>query len=128
MILDGPLARILVVDDEPDICWAISHILKSAGIAPVVATSGEQALRLAKSERFRAAFVDAKLPDADGLDLARSIREGDAAVRIILISGYFYRDDVEVRQAMAAGLITDFVSKPIRHEEIHAVLRDDLSR
>lgn len=121
-------ADVLIVDDEPDICWALTHILKGMGIVPVTTTSGREALRLARSQRFALAFVDAKLPDLDGLDLARRIREGDAAVRIVLVSGYFYRDDAEVRQAMAAGLITDFVSKPIPHEEIQAIAREVLSR
>jgi len=120
--------RLLVVDDEPDICWALTHILKSAGIVPVTTTSGQEALSLAKSQRFHLAFVDAKLPDLDGLDLARRIREGDAAVRIVLVSGYFYRDDAEVRQAMVAGLISDFVSKPILHQEVEAIAREVLAR
>ena len=119
--------EVLIVDDEPDICWALTHILKGMGIVPVTTTSGREALRLAQSQRFHLAFVDAKLPDMDGLDLARSIREGDAAVRIVLVSGYFYRDDAEVRQAMVAGLITSFVSKPIPHEEVQAIAREVLS-
>ena len=120
--------EVLIVDDEPDICWALTHILKNTGIVPVTTTSGQQALRLAKSQRFRLAFIDAKLPDVDGLDLARRIRADDAAVRIVLVSGYFYRDDVEVRQAMDAGLITDFVSKPILHQEVEAIARQVLGR
>lgn len=127
MIRNGA-ADVLIVDDEPDICWALTHILKGMGIVPVTTTSGREALRLARSQRFALAFVDAKLPDLDGLDLARRIREGDAAVRIVLVSGYFYRDDAEVRQAMAAGLITDFVGKPIPHEEVQAIAREVLSR
>ena len=120
--------EVLIVDDEPDICWALTHILKNTGIVPVTTTSGQQALRLAKSQRFGLAFIDAKLPDVDGLVLARRFRADDAAVRIVLVSGYFYRDDVEVRQAMDAGLITDFVSKPILHQEVEAIARQVLGR
>ena len=120
--------EVLIVDAEPDLCWALPQILNYTGIVPVTTTSGQQALRLAKSQRFRLAFIDAKLPDVDGLDLARRIRADDAAVRIVLVSGYFYRDDVEVRQAMDAGLITDFVSKPILHQEVEAIARQVLGR
>lgn len=127
MIRNGA-ADVLIVDDEPDICWALTHILESMGIVPVTTTSGREALRLARSQHFAVAFVDAKLPDLDGLNLARRIREGDAAVRIVLVSGYFYRDDAEVRQAIATGLITDFVSKPILHEEVQAIAREVLLR
>lgn len=119
---------VLVVDDEPDICWALTHILKSTGIVPVTTTSGQEALRLTKLQHFHLVFVDAKLPDVDGLDLARRIREDDAAVRVVLVSGYFYRDDDEVRQAMVAGLITDFVSKPILHHEVEVIAREVLAR
>ena len=120
--------EVLIVDDEPDICWALMHILKSTGIVPVTTTSGREALRLAKSQRFHLAFIDAKLPDLDGLDLARRIREGDAAARIVLVSGYFYCDDAEVRQAMVAGLIADFVGKPILHQQVEAIAREVLSQ
>ena len=128
MIRNGAPVRVLIVDDEPDICWALMHILKSTGIVPVTTTSGREALRLAKSQRFHLAFIDAKLPDLDGLDLARRIREGDAAARIVLVSGYFYCDDAEVRQAMVAGLIADFVGKPILHQEVEAIAREVLSQ
>ena len=127
MTRNGAPASVLIVDDEPDICWALSHILNGMGVVLATTTSGREASRLAGSQRFDLAFVDAKLPDADGLDLARRIRESNAAVRIVLISGYFYRDDPEVRQAMAAGLITDFVSKPIQHEEVRAIAQEALS-
>ena len=120
--------EVLIVDDEPDICWALTHVLKGMGIVPVTTTSGREALRLTKSQPFHLAFVDAKLPDMDGLDLARRIREGDAAARIVLVSGYFYCDDAEVRQAMVAGLIADFVGKPILHQQVEAIAREVLSQ
>ena len=120
--------EVLIVDDEPDICWALTHVLKGMGIVPVTTTSGREALRLTKSQPFHLAFVDAKLPDMDGLDLARRIRESDAVVRIVLVSGYFYCNDPEVRQGLVAGFLTDFVSKPIRHAEVQANARDVLSR
>lgn len=126
MIQNGA-ARVLIVDDEPDICWALIHILKRMGIVAVTTTSGRSALRLVKSHRFDLAFVDAKLPDVDGLDLASRMRQDDAAARIVLISGYFYPDDADVRQAIAAGLITGFISKPILHEEVEAIARQVFS-
>lgn len=127
MILNSSPAWVLVVDDEPDICWALSHILKGMNIVLAMTTSGRDALRLAESKPFALAFVDAKLPDADGLDLARRFREGGAKTRVVLISGYFYRDDAEVCRAISEGLIMDFVSKPIRHEEVRAIAREVLS-
>ena len=108
----------LIVDDEPDMCWALEHILKRNGFLSKRALTGHEALTLMKTDRFRLAFLDAKLPDVEGLDLARQIRKRDPAVRIMLISGYFYRDDDAVRKAVAEGLINGFIGKPFDHDEI----------
>ena len=116
-------AAVLIVDDEPGMCWALGHILRGSGIVSVTATTGEEALRLAERQRFRLAFVDAKLPDAEGLDLARRIREANPGVPIVLVSGYFYGDDPEVLQAAAAGVISGFLSKPFLHDEVLAIAR-----
>ena len=120
-------AAVLIVDDEPGMCWALGHILRGSGIVSVAATSGQEALRLAERQRFRLAFVDAKLPDAEGLELARRIREADPGIRIVLVSGYFYGDDPEVLQASAAGVINGFVGKPFLHDEVRTIARAALA-
>jgi len=116
-------AAVLIVDDEPGMCWALGHILKRSGIVSVAATSGEEALRLVQRERFYLAFIDAKLPDAEWRELARRIREANPGVPIVLVSGYFYGDDPEVLQAAAAGVISGFLSKPFLHDEVLAIAR-----
>ncbi len=123
----GNDTAVLIVDDEPGMCWALGHILKGSGIVSVAATTGQEALRLAVRQRFHLAFVDAKLPDAEGLDLARRIREANPGIRIVLISGYFYGDDPEVLQAAVAGVINGFVSKPFLHDEVRTIARAALA-
>jgi len=123
----GNDTAVLIVDDEPGMCWALGHILRGNGIVSVAATTGQEALRLAARERFHLAFVDAKLPDAEGLDLARRIREANPGIRIVLVSGYFYGDDPEVLQAAAAGVINGFVSKPFLHDEVRTIARAALA-
>jgi DNA-binding NtrC family response regulator len=108
----------LIVDDEPDMCWALEHILEKNGLASKKAFAGSEALALMEVNRFRAAFLDAKLPDMEGMELARQIRKRDPSVRIMMISGYFYRDDDAVQKAVAEGLINGFIGKPFDHDEI----------
>ncbi|MBI2524988.1 MAG: response regulator [Candidatus Rokubacteria bacterium] len=117
----GDEAAVLIVDDEPGMCWALDHILRRSGIASVTATTGQEALHLAARQRFRLAFVDAKLADAEGLELARRIRAADPGIRIVLVSGYFYGDDPEVLEAAASGVINAFVSKPFLHDEVRTL-------
>jgi CheY-like chemotaxis protein len=113
-----PERPILVVDDEPDMCWALEHILSKYGFITQKALSGQEALNLLQTQRFRLIFLDAKLPDVDGLELSRRIRALDPEIDIVMVSGYFYRDDVVIQKALSLGLIRSFISKPFLQEEI----------
>lgn len=114
---------ILIVDDEPDMCWALEHLLNSQGLATRRALSAREALHLMQQDRFSRVFLDAKLPDMDGLDLARRILEIAPDTRIIMVSGYFYRNDVSIQEAVSQGLIHGFISKPFLQEEILKALK-----
>lgn len=109
---------ILIVDDEPDMCWALEYVLKASGFAIKIALSGKEALALLERQRFHSLFLDAKLPDMEGLALAKQIREVLPDLHIVMVSGYFYRDDVAIQQALAAGVISGFIAKPFRRDEI----------
>ena len=108
----------LIVDDEPDMCWALQHILKGRGFLSRIASNAGDALKLMESGRFRLAFLDAKLPDMEGLELARRIREVAPTTLIVMVSGYFYKDDLAIQKAFEDGLISGFISKPFLNDEI----------
>ena len=115
--------RILVVDDEEDMCWALRRILETEGHAPTIARSAKEALRLARQEAFDLAFVDVKLPDMDGLDLAARLRTVSPRMPCTLLSGYLYHDDVSVQAGLSEGLIHHFIGKPFLLSEIRDALR-----
>lgn len=108
----------LIVDDESDMCWALEHLLKKEGMPSIKALNGEEALTLMEENRVDLVFLDAKLPDIEGFDLARQIREIDPRIPIVMITGYFYRDDAKVKKALSEGLISKFIAKPFNHAEI----------
>jgi len=109
---------ILIVDDEPEMCWALEHILRKPGQRVVRALSGQEALTLAQAHRPVLAFVDAKLPDMEGLELARRLHQLAGDLRIVMVSGYFYRDDEVVQKALSEKVIADFIGKPFKNEDI----------
>jgi DNA-binding response OmpR family regulator len=113
-----PLPRILVIDDEPDMCWALEHILDHKSSKMVTVGSGQEGLAALSREQFDIAFIDAKLPDREGLELAREMRTRFPFLRIILFSGYFYKDEPDVKTALHKGIISDFVSKPFHNKEV----------
>ncbi len=118
---------ILIVDDEPDMCWALAHILGRMNCCAQKAFNGQHALQLVAKNHFPIALLDAKLPDIEGLDLAERIWKKDAEVRIFIVSGYFYQNDKEIQRALAQGLIAGFIAKPFDHEEIRAAIQDCFS-
>ena len=121
---------ILIVDDEVDVRWALEMVLRRNGFSVATAGSGEQALGWLKEEALSCQLIllDAKLGDIEGVDLARRIRrETTCIVPIILVSGYFYKDDSLVQQSLRTGLISAFVTKPFHHEDILSVIHLVLS-
>ena len=109
---------ILVVDDEPAICWALERILTKMGFQTVTASNGRDALGIAGQSLIRLAFVDVKIPDMDGIDLAGRLRGIQPNLPVVLVSGYFYEEDRQVQSAIRGGLIRGFISKPFMFEQI----------
>jgi DNA-binding response OmpR family regulator len=118
---------VLVVDDDPDVCWALEHVLAHLGVRCIRALDGRTALRAARLNRLALALLDAKLPDIDGLELARKIRLVDPRILVLVVSGYFYKDDPVIETALAQRLIHGFIEKPFAHKEVLAAVKNLLS-
>ena len=121
---------VLVVDDEPDVCWALETLLRGDRFTVVTVASGTEALRWLKQSQpaCHLILVDAKLPDIEGVDLAGRIRTETCCVApMILVSGYFYKDDSVVQNTLRTGLVSAFVTKPFRHDEMLKTIRAVLS-
>ena len=116
--------RILVVDDEHQILRALRVILRDAGFEAVPADSAEEALDLAAVQTPDAAIVDLVLPDLDGVELCRRLREW-SEIPIILLSAVG-DEDAKVR-ALAAGA-DDYITKPFGPRELVARLEANLRR
>ena len=115
--------RILVVDDETDMCWALENIMRLVGYTVTTATRGEKALKLMAEEPYAAAFVDIMLPDMDGLRLADAIRQRYPRTGIVLISGYFYQEDASITEGLEQGLFVGFLAKPFELEQVRHLAR-----
>jgi len=118
------LARILVCDDEPQILRALRVILRDAGYDVVPASSGEEALDLAAVKPAAAAIVDLMLPDIDGVEVTRRLREW-SEMPIIVLSAVG-EEEAKVR-ALGAGA-DDYVTKPFGPPELVARLEAVLRR
>jgi two-component system, OmpR family, KDP operon response regulator KdpE len=120
----GGRARILVCDDEQQILRALRVILRDAGYEALPASTGEEALDAAAVSHPSAAILDLVLPDIDGVELCRRLREW-SDMPIILLSAVG-EEDAKVR-ALAAGA-DDYVTKPFGPRELIARLEASLRR
>ncbi len=115
--------NILIVDDEEDMCWALENILKKENFNIVTTTSGNDAIKLVNENAFNIAFVDIKLPDIDGVELAKRIKIKDNNIRLIMISGYYYGDDKAIQTGLHENVFLSFISKPFDNNEVRKAAR-----
>ena len=119
--------RVLIVDDDVVTCEHTQTILSHMGLESVWVTSGEQALRelreaRRKNQHYDVAFIDWKMPDMDGLETVRRIRELAGPETLVIIMSAYDWTQIEA-EARAAG-VDHFISKPMFPESV----RDALSR
>jgi two-component system KDP operon response regulator KdpE len=118
---DSP-ARLLLVDDEPQIIRALTPALTAAGYAVETAATGEAALSLMAGAPSDVVILDLGLPDIDGKEVIRRVREWSEAPIIVLSAR-----DLESEKIAALDLgADDFVNKPVGVGELLARVRASL--
>ncbi|MEU4554525.1 response regulator transcription factor [Micromonospora violae] len=122
---DGEPVRVLVVDDEPTLTDLLSMALRYEGWQVRTAGDGMTALSTARGFQPDAVVLDVMLPDLDGFQVLRRLREHAPAVPVLFLTA---RDAVEERIAGLTVGGDDYVTKPFSLEEVIARLRALLRR
>ena len=119
----APARRMLLVEDDAFILSALELLLEPFfEVQPV--SDGANAERWLAKRRFDVAFVDYMLPDTNGIELLRRLREIDPAVRRVVTSGWLIPELISL---VASGLVHAFVLKPAPPEEIVRVCTESSS-
>ncbi|MEV4624145.1 response regulator transcription factor [Asanoa sp. NPDC049573] len=118
-------ARLLVVEDDPNILELLSASLKFAGFDVSTATSGSSAVSAAKDRRPDLVVLDVMLPDLDGFEVIRLMREGGTRTPVVFLTARDATDD-KIRGLTLGG--DDYVTKPFSLEELTARIRAVLRR
>jgi DNA-binding NtrC family response regulator len=112
-----PNGSILVIDDEAEIREGLELLLSSEGYSVTSAETGEAGLTRLEEEPYDLLLLDVSLPDRNGLDLLRDIRQRDPHLPIVLITAYGSID--MARQAFKSGA-QDYITKPWSNDELLA--------
>lgn len=111
---------IYVVDDDADVLGSLRFLLETDGFDVRTFRSGVALLNAVRSTGVDCFVIDYKMPDMNGIDLARRLRNRDMAAPIILITGY---PDENISARAAAAGVRDVLLKPLLEESLVARIR-----
>ncbi|MDR1118814.1 MAG: response regulator transcription factor [Bifidobacteriaceae bacterium] len=120
-----PIAKLLVVDDEPNIRDLLATSLKFAGFAVTTAATGGEAVAAAAEDRPDLIVVDVMLPDMDGFTVTRRLRDRGEHIPVLFLTARDNTDD-KVHGLTVGG--DDYVTKPFSLEEVVARIKAVLRR
>src|SRR5262252_3705604 len=115
---------VLVVDDEAEIVRIVRDYLERAGFGVLAASRGDEAVRIAHTDRPDLVILDLGLPGLDGLDVARALRR-EGEVPIIMLTARTEESDKLVGLELGAD---DYLTKPFSPKELVARVRAVLRR
>jgi DNA-binding response OmpR family regulator len=107
--------KILIVDDDPEICALCAEALSEDGYQVITSTNGDEALELAQHEEFDVVLSDLRMPGMTGLELLKNLKGADSDQAVIMFSGF---GDMEIAvEAMKLGAY-DSLPKPLILDEL----------
>jgi two-component system, OmpR family, response regulator len=124
-VTDSPEARLLIVEDEPNILELLAASLRFAGFGVNTAGNGTDAVAAVQRHRPDLIVLDVMLPDMDGFDVVRRLRGGGSDTPVVFLTARDATED-KIRGLTAGG--DDYVTKPFSLEEVVARIRAVLRR
>lgn len=117
------LTRILVVDDDETIRTTMKAILEDEGYLVDLASTGEEAIQLTMKKTYNVALLDIRLPDMEGVELLRLMRDNVPRTRKVMVTGY-----PSMQNAIAAlnKNADAYLLKPIDIEKLLALVKEQL--
>ncbi|RMG80956.1 MAG: DNA-binding response regulator, partial [Bacteroidetes bacterium] len=106
-------AKILIVDDDPDIIELLSFHLKKEGFEVTAAYNGKEALKIAESTLFDLIILDVMMPEIDGVEVCRELREKEKYKNTLIVFLTARNEDYSQIAGLDAGA-DDYIAKPIK--------------
>jgi DNA-binding response OmpR family regulator len=117
--------RVMVVDDDPDTVSILARHLQREGFVAIEAVSGAECIRIVREHPVDVILLDLMMPDMDGFEVCRALKEeaDTAEIPIIMITA---RDDLDARaEGMRLG-VSDFLAKPVFRRQLANRIRAQL--
>jgi two-component system, NtrC family, response regulator HydG len=118
------MKRILIIDDDIDMCKLLSHFLQRKGFETDNAQAGKKGLEKFKENKFDVVLCDFRLGDIDGRKVLEEVKKIDSQAVVIIITGY---SDVKMAVEVMRHGAFDYITKPLIPEEVIAVIKTGLA-
>lgn len=112
--------KILIIDDDIDLCTLLARFLTKNGYETAIAHSGSKGLARFSEDNFDAVVCDYRLGDMQGSDVLKSIREKTPSVKVLMITGY---SDIKTAVEVIKLGAFDYIAKPLIPDEVLNVLK-----
>ncbi len=109
----------LIIDDEIDICFLLSGILRQKKLNTNFANTLSEGMAFLSQEKPRLVFLDNNLPDGKGTNFISFIKEADPSIIVIMITAY---DTLEDKEAAFKNGANFYLSKPFTRESIFSIV------
>lgn len=116
---------VLVVDDEPSICWALEKMLSAEGHHVITASSAEDGLRLARRHMPSMVILDVRLPQQDGISALPHFLKATDNAPVVIITAF---GDLETAVAAVKNGATDYLTKPFKLDDALRTCRSTLQK
>jgi len=119
------MESLLIVDDDINLCEALSDELKEVGYTVNYVTNADDAIKFMSEENADLILLDLKMPEKDGFYVLNKLRETDKDVKVIVLTAY-----ADVKSAIDSAKLgaSDFVSKPYDLDELIITIRKVLQK
>src|SRR6188474_652328 len=119
------MPRLLIIDDDKDICLVLSKFLTKNNYEVDVAHKGDDGLKLLRTNDYTLILCDYRLPDFTGVEMLRKIKLLQPTVAVIIITGY---SDVRTAVETFRYGANDYVTKPLFPDELLVTIRETLEK
>ena len=119
------MLRLLIIDDDRDICLVLSKFLTKNNYEVDVAHRGDEGLKLLRTHDYTLILCDYRLPDFTGVEMLRKIKLLQPAVAVIIITGY---SDVRTAVETFRYGANDYVTKPLYPDELLLTIKETISK
>lgn len=113
--------KVLIIDDEKDLCFLFKRILKPEGYTVLTAQNGYDGIKINEKSDPDIILLDLKMPGINGIETLRRIRKKDADVTVIIITAY---GDAETIRDAADLNVYEYMSKPFNNETIIKMIKE----